>query len=118
MFTATGFMVMWVAATSTWTRNEVERPPRPCGPIPSSFTASDNSSSILAPSGSLHVEPVCENYPLNFRGLMGRIYIRKRDYLQNFDRNVRTLGLRNITKSVLPTAHNPLMFPSLYLLEK
>jgi hypothetical protein len=57
MLTATGFIVMWVAATSTWTRNEVARPPNPCGPMPSSLTASLSSVSILAPSGSGQVVP-------------------------------------------------------------
>jgi len=68
--------------------------------------------------GSLHVEPVCENYPYNFRGIMGRVYISKRDYLRNFDRNARSLGLKKISNKLLLTAHNPLMFPSLYVLEK
>ena len=40
MFTATGFIVMCVAAVSTCTANDVESPPRPCGPTPSWFTAS------------------------------------------------------------------------------
>jgi hypothetical protein len=68
--------------------------------------------------GSLHVEPVCENYPYNFRGVMGRVYSKKRDYLRNFDENVRTLSYKNVSKRLLLTAHNPLMFPSLYLLQK
>jgi SAM-dependent methyltransferase len=68
--------------------------------------------------GSVHVEPVCENYPYNFRGIMGRVYISKRDYLRNFDQNARSLKLKKISKRLLLTAHNPLMFPSLYVLEK
>src|SRR5467141_2022880 len=52
MFTATGFIVMWVAAVSTCTANAVESPPSPCGPTPSMFTAWPSSSSSLAPSGS------------------------------------------------------------------
>ena len=35
MFTATGFIVMCVAAVSTCTAKDVESPPRPCGPTPS-----------------------------------------------------------------------------------
>jgi hypothetical protein len=68
--------------------------------------------------GSLHVEPVSENYPYNFRGIMGRVYSSKRDYLKNFDRNARSLKLKKISNKLLLTAHNPLMFPSLYVLEK
>src|SRR5215510_11186320 len=52
MFTATGFMVMCVAASSTCTANAVESPPRPCGPTPSWFTARVSSSSSFAPSES------------------------------------------------------------------
>ncbi len=57
MFTATGFMVMWVAAISTWTAKAVESPPRPCGPTPRPFTASVRLSSSAAPSGSGHAVP-------------------------------------------------------------
>src|SRR5690606_896324 len=39
MLTATGFIVMWVAASSPCTANAVESPPSPCGPTPSRFTA-------------------------------------------------------------------------------
>src|SRR5213076_742409 len=56
MFTATGFIVMWVAAVSTCTANAVESPPSPCGPTPSMFTAGPSSSSSLAPSGSSHCD--------------------------------------------------------------
>ena len=57
MFTATGFMVMWVAAVSTCTAKAVESPPRPCGPTPSMLTARVNSVSSFAPSGSSQCEP-------------------------------------------------------------
>src|SRR5437763_666833 len=52
MFTAMGFIVMWVAASSTCTANDVESPPRPWGPTPSWFTAAVSCSSSLAPSRS------------------------------------------------------------------
>src|SRR5256885_14854042 len=57
MFTATGFIVMWVAAVSTCTANAVESPPSPCGPTPSMFTAGPSSCSSLAPSGSSQCVP-------------------------------------------------------------
>ena len=57
MFTATGFIVMCVAAVSTCTANAVESPPRPCGPMPRLFTASVSSSSRRAPSGSSQCVP-------------------------------------------------------------
>ena len=58
MFTATGFIVMCVAAISTCTRNAVERPPRPCGPMPSSFTASRQLAPRSSrPPGSAHAVP-------------------------------------------------------------
>jgi hypothetical protein len=57
MLTATGFMVMWVAAVSTCTANAVESPPSPCGPTPSMLTASVSAVSSFAPSGSSQREP-------------------------------------------------------------
>ncbi len=57
MFTATGFMVMWVAAISTWTANDVESPPSPWGPTPSVFTAAERLFSRAAPSGSSQALP-------------------------------------------------------------
>src|SRR5687768_4098371 len=52
MLTATGFIVMCVAASSTCTANAVESPPSPCGPTPSRFTAAVSSVSSFAPSTS------------------------------------------------------------------
>ena len=57
MFTATGFMVMCVAAVSTCTAKAVASPPRPCGPTPSVFTTADSAASSFAPSGSSQREP-------------------------------------------------------------
>src|SRR5258706_2491683 len=57
MFTATGFIVMCVAAISTCTANAVESPPRPWGPTPSMFTASARLASSAAPSGSAQAVP-------------------------------------------------------------
>jgi len=68
--------------------------------------------------GSIHVEPVPENYPLSLRGLLGRIDHWKVDYLSGFDKAVRGLGLQEVHLERLGSAHNPLMFPSLYVLRK
>jgi hypothetical protein len=67
--------------------------------------------------GSIHLEPVSENYPMTYRGILGRIYSRRVDYLSNFDAGVRALRLKNVSRQVLSDAHNPLVYPSLYVLE-
>jgi hypothetical protein len=68
--------------------------------------------------GSIHIEPVPENYPWTYRGLIGRLDHWKADYLQGFERVVRTLPLAGVSREVLSTSHNPLMFPTLYALKK
>ena len=61
MLTATGFMVMCVAATSTCTANAVESPPNPCGPTPNMFTADSSiynfhdDEAAVAPAGALPI---------------------------------------------------------------
>lgn len=67
--------------------------------------------------GSLHIEPVCENYPWSYRGMLGRIFVRRLDYLRNFDAGVRALPITLAEKQILQTSHNPLMYPSLYVLK-
>lgn len=69
--------------------------------------------------GSIHLEPVCENYPRNYLGFLGRLYTKRVDYLQNFDPTVRAFGLSQVHARVLSTSHNPLIpTPSLYALVK
>ncbi|MFN5837073.1 MAG: hypothetical protein ACK47J_10195 [Pseudanabaena sp.] len=72
--------------------------------------------------GSIHIEPVPENYPFSFRGCLGRLEHWKVDYLQGFHKNVEFLSKSQLLKSyhqeTLLTAHNPLMFPSIYILKK
>ena len=68
--------------------------------------------------GSIHIEPVPENYPFTPRGLLGKLDHWKVDYLSSFDRNVLSIGFSEVTKEVLTSSHNPLMFPSLYVLRK
>ena len=68
--------------------------------------------------GSIHMEPVPENYPATLRGLLGRLDHWKVDYLAGFDRNVRLLPLDSVAVEILMSSHNPLMYPSLYVLRK
>ena len=68
--------------------------------------------------GSIHMEPVPENYPRSLRGMLGRIEHRKVDYLSGFDSTVRSLNLKDATLEKMSSAHNPLMFPSIYVLQK
>ena len=46
--------------------------------------------------GSIHLEPVAENYPMTVRGLMGRLYQWKQDYLRGFDRVAAQSGARAV----------------------
>lgn len=68
--------------------------------------------------GSIHIEPVPENYPWSLRGVLGRIDHWKVGYLSGFDAAVRALDLAGVEVHRLPSAHNPLMFPSAYVLRK
>ena len=49
---------------------------------------------------------------------MGRLYSYQVDYLKNFDGGVRSLALGAVRSKVLDTAHNPLMYPTIYALVK
>ena len=60
MFTATGFIVMCVAASSTCTANAVESPPRPCGPTPSLFTA---ARELVLEPGALRIVAAAAERP-------------------------------------------------------
>jgi hypothetical protein len=68
--------------------------------------------------GSIHIEPVPENYPFTFRGVLGKLDHWKVDYLSGFDRNVRALKFADVSIKRLSSSHNPLMFPSVYVLRK
>ena len=68
--------------------------------------------------GSIHLEPVVEKYPYTLRGLIGRIEHWKVDYLKNFDKNISSTNFKEVKAEVLHTSHNPLMFPTLYVLKK
>ena len=57
MLTATGFIVMCVAASSTCTANAVASPPSPWGPTPSRLTADESSSSSSRRSASAQCVP-------------------------------------------------------------
>jgi hypothetical protein len=68
--------------------------------------------------GSIHIEPVPENYPWSFRGALGRIDHWKVGYLSGFGDAVRSLEMIDVEVCPLDSAHNPLMFPSAYILRK
>jgi SAM-dependent methyltransferase len=68
--------------------------------------------------GSIHIEPSPENYPLILRGIIGRIDYWKVNYLRGFDKNLASLNHQvDIKKQVLNTSHNPLMYPTLYVIK-
>ncbi len=68
--------------------------------------------------GTIHMEPVPENYPLSLRGVLGRIEHRRVDYLGDFDKAARSRAVRSVEVEPMGSAHNPLMFPSIYILHK
>jgi hypothetical protein len=68
--------------------------------------------------GTLHLEPVPENYPWTARGVLGRIEHSKVNYLAGFDAAVRGVSGVTVSFERMTSAHNPLMFPSLYVLRK
>ena len=68
--------------------------------------------------GSLHIEPVPENYPRTIRGALGRLDRWKVRYLTGFERAVNSLKLIDIEVHPLEYAHNPLIFQSAFVLRK
>lgn len=68
--------------------------------------------------GTIHIEPVPENYPWSFRGVLGKIDHWKVGYLSGFDKAVKSLDLERVEVIPAESAHNPLMFPSVYILRK
>lgn len=67
--------------------------------------------------GTIHIEPVTENYPWTPLGLLGRIDHWKVDYLSGFPMAALQLGA-HVHHQQLASSHNPLMFPSVYVLER
>ena len=68
--------------------------------------------------GTIHIEPVPGNYPWAFRGVLGKVDHWKVGYLTGFDKAVRALDLQGIEVHKAESAHNSLMFPSIYVLRK
>lgn len=69
--------------------------------------------------GTFHLEPVVENYPKNIRGRIAKIDHEKVGYLTGFEKTAElTVGKENVFKTVHNSAHNPLMYPSTYVLKK
>lgn len=69
-------------------------------------------------TGTVHIEPVPENYPYTMRGIIGRLNHWKANYLRNFERNVTSLSGIQIIRKRVNTSHSPLMFPTLYIIKK
>jgi len=69
-------------------------------------------------NGSIHIEPVTENYPNTLRGLIARLDHWKADYLKDFEKNISNLDIVLSERIVLGSAHSPLMFPTLYVTKK
>lgn len=68
--------------------------------------------------GSIHLEPVCENYPLTYRGVLGRLYTRRMDMVRGLDAGIAALPAKRVHKEVLDTSQNKLMYPTLFAVEK
>ncbi len=69
--------------------------------------------------GSIHVEPVPENYPKSYLGVLGRVYSNRVNYLRDFDAIVRSLPNHGVSFRTLPSSHNPLIpTPSVYTIVK
>lgn len=68
--------------------------------------------------GSIHIEPVRENYPYTLRGIVGRLDQWKADYLRDFERNVSSIALAEIKREYLDSSHSPLVYPTRYVLKK
>ena len=68
--------------------------------------------------GSIHLEPVPENYPNTLRGLIARIQHKKLGYLSGFPKAAASQSLKTIICEPMESSHNPLMFPSMYALKK
>ncbi|MBN9287344.1 MAG: hypothetical protein BGO43_15745 [Gammaproteobacteria bacterium 39-13] len=68
--------------------------------------------------GSVHIEPVVENYPMTLRGVIGKIDHWKIDYLRNFEKGLKKFSDIAFTKEQVNTSHNPLMYPSIYCVKK
>ncbi len=68
--------------------------------------------------GTIHLEPVIENYPYSLRGMISRLDHRKTGYLGSFPQAVRHQSLASVWHERMASSHNALMFPSVYVLKK
>ena len=68
--------------------------------------------------GSIHLEPVPENYPYTLRGWIARVQHHKLGYLSGFPDAVAKQSLKSAVCECMSSSHNPLMFPSMYALKK
>lgn len=69
--------------------------------------------------GTIHLEPVVENYPNDLKGRLSKYKHHKDSYLTHFEENLSKIDkLEIILKKTYNTAHNPYMYPSLYVSKK
>lgn len=68
--------------------------------------------------GSIHIEPVLENYPNNIHGLFCKKYHKNHDYLKNFEEIISKIKNISYRRVVLNYSGNPFMYPSLYVIKK
>lgn len=68
--------------------------------------------------GLVLFEPAPENFPRTYRGVLGRVYARARDYLHGLDASIRALPVKTVESRVLGTSDNPLFYPTLYIVKK
>jgi SAM-dependent methyltransferase len=68
--------------------------------------------------GTIHLEPVTENYPYTPRGMIGRLDHLKASYLRGFPEAVESQLPAHVWHERMYSSHNALMFPSVYVLRK
>jgi hypothetical protein len=86
--------------------------------LPADCAAALHNMLMRARLGSIHLEPVTENYPFSVRGIIGRIDHKKAGYLRGFPKAVDAQALRRVWHERMTSSHNALMFPSVYVLTK
>lgn len=86
--------------------------------LPSECATALKNILIRSRLGSIHLEPVPENYPYTLRGLIARIQHKKMGYLSGFRQAAAEQSLREVVCEPMVSSHNPLMFPSMYALKK
>jgi hypothetical protein len=86
--------------------------------LPSQCNVALKNILLRSNRGSVHLEPVPENYPYSLRGMIARVQHRKMGYLSGFPKAVAEQKLKEVIYEPMTSSHNPLMFPSMYALKK